>query len=52
MISPEGSSGYPPPNESDMPRLERSRVHGEFPKHLIYRTVNSLSVHIFIMKAS
>ena len=41
-----------PPNDSDVPQLERSRVCGEFPEHLLYWTVNILSVLIFITKAS
>ena len=42
----------PPTYNSDVPRLENSQVRGESPKHLIYWTVNSLSIQIFITKAS
>ena len=33
-----------PPNDSDVTRFDGSRVQGELPEHLLYFTVNSLSV--------
>ena len=45
-----GGGGYPPlpPDDSCLPRLERSQVRGELPKHLRYCTVNSLYVQVLL----
>ena len=41
----------PPPIDGDIAWIESSQSCGELPKHLLYCTFNSLSVHIIITKA-